>query len=625
MTPIAGTASIHALATEDILRAESSAWARFSTARDRTEFCSSWLAILCTQIDRVNGALLLLGPDQDGAFIPTAMWPDASRDLQHLSPAAERALGERRGIVVAPDGKSQPTRDQPAHIGYPIEVSGVLHGAVVLDIAARPDPALQRALRQLHWATAWLVDRFRQQVLEEREARIARLALALDLVATAVQEHHLSAAALAVANELASRLKCDRASIGFEKSGNVEVEAISHTATFDARMSLVRLIGDAMDEVLDLDTALIYPPRADDELGAVAHAELASELKDVAICSVPLLEDGHAMGALTLERTSGDVFDDETMELCKTIGGLLGPILRLKQDNEHGALWRMREGFHEKAQMLFGPRHPGVKLVACVIIGILIFLSVATGTYRISAKTAVEGAVQRAAVAPFDGHIAQSFVRAGDIVREGQALCRLDDRELKLEYTRLTSEREQTQRKHRQALASQDRGSMTVLAAQIAQIDAQIALVGDRLSRATLVAPFNGVVVSGDLSQLLGTPVEQGKLLFQVAPLDAYRVILEVDERDIASIELGQPGELTLSALPNQGMDFTVRQITPVSSQQEGRNYFRVEAQLDAPSDRVRPGMEGVGKITIGDRRLIWIWTHSLVDWLRSWAWKELP
>ena len=126
-------------------------------------------------------------------------------------------------------------------------------------------------------------------------------------------------------------------------------------------------------------------------------------------------------------------------------------------------------------------------------------------------------------------------------------------------------------------------------------------------------------------SQLLGTPVEQGKLLFQVAPLDAYRVILEVDERDIASIELGQPGELTLSALPNQGMDFTVRQITPVSSQQEGRNYFRVEAQLDAPSDRVRPGMEGVGKITIGDRRLIWIWTHSLVDWLRSWAWKELP
>ena len=621
---MAGTASIHSLASEDLLRAESLAWARFASTRDRTEFCSSWLAILCAQIDRVNGALLVLGPDSDGAFTPIAMWPDASRDLQHLGAAAQQALSERRGVVVAPDGTSPPTRDQPAHIGYPIEVSGVLYGAVVLDIAARPELALQRALRSLHWASAWLVDRFRQQALEERDARVTRMALALDLVATAVQEQRLSAAALAVANEISARLKCDRVSIGFEKSGSVELEAISHTATFDSRMSLVRLIRGAMEEVLDLDTALVYPPRADDELGAVAHAELASEQKDVAICSVPLLEDGHAMGALTLERTTGDPFDNETIELSKTIGGLLGPILRLKQESEHGVLQRLRGVFHDKAQMLFGPRHPGVKLVACVIVAIIVFLSVATGTYRVSAKTVVEGAVQRAAVAPFDGHIAQSFARAGDVVREGQELCRLDDRELKLEYKRLSSEREQTLRKQRQALASLDRGSMTVMAAQIAQIDAQIALVEDRLSRATLVAPFDGVVVSGDLSQLLGTPVEQGKLLFQVAPLDAYRVILEVDERDIANIEPGQPGELTLSALPNQGMDFAVRQITPVSTQQEGRNYFRVEAQLDSPSDRVRPGMEGIGKIVVGERRLIWIWTHSLVDWLRSWAWKEL-
>jgi hypothetical protein len=35
--------------------------------------------------------------------------------------------------------------------------------------------------------------------------------------------------------------------------------------------------------------------------------------------------------------------------------------------------------------------------------------------------------------------------------------------------------------------------------------------------------------------------------------------------------------------------------------------------------------MEGVGKILVGDRKLIWIWTHSLVDWLRLFAWKWMP
>ena len=47
--------------TEDATRAETTAWAKFSAAKDSAEFCTSWLAILCMQIERVNGGLLLLG------------------------------------------------------------------------------------------------------------------------------------------------------------------------------------------------------------------------------------------------------------------------------------------------------------------------------------------------------------------------------------------------------------------------------------------------------------------------------------------------------------------------------------------------------------------------------------
>jgi multidrug resistance efflux pump len=622
---MASTASIYAVATEEAARTEALAWSRFSAARGRTEFCVSWLSIQCLQIERVTGGLLLLGPDADGAFTPVAVWPDASRDLRHLSAAAERTLSERRGVVLAANGTAALTRDQPAHIGYPLEVSGVLHGAVVLEIAAGSEQAIQRATRLLHWGSAWLTDRFRQQAQDDQKARIACMGLAMDLVASAMQETKLAAAALAVVNELSARLKCDRVSIGFETKGRVEVEAISHTAVFDSRMSLVRLIGEAMDEVLDLDAALVIPPRPDDDLGAVANAELARELKDVAVLSVPLLEDSQAIGVLTLERTSGERFDDDTIEFCKTAGGLLGPVLNLKRSNERGALQRLREAALEKLQIIVGPAHTGAKLVAVVLLATIAFFSLASGTYRVPAKTVVEGAIQRAAVAPFDGHIAQSFVRAGDTVEAGQVLCRLEDRDLLLEQARLNSEREQAVRKQRQALADQDRGQMMVLAAQIAETDAQIALINDKLSRATLKAPFDGVVVSGDLNQLVGTPVEQGKLLFQIAPLDAYRVILQVDERDIAYVQLDQPGELTLSGLPDRRLAFTVQQITPVASQEEGRNFFRVEAHLQTPSVRVRPGMEGVGKIEVGHQKLIWIWTHSLVDWARTWIWKQLP
>src|SRR5258706_1428594 len=109
---MAGPAPIYSLTTDDDARAEATAWARFSAARDAAEFCASWLAILCAQVGRANGALLLLGPERDGAFRPAATWPDATRNLQYLAPAAEKALNERRAGL-RPRDAAAPLARQP--------------------------------------------------------------------------------------------------------------------------------------------------------------------------------------------------------------------------------------------------------------------------------------------------------------------------------------------------------------------------------------------------------------------------------------------------------------------------------------------------------------------------------
>jgi RND family efflux transporter MFP subunit len=247
------------------------------------------------------------------------------------------------------------------------------------------------------------------------------------------------------------------------------------------------------------------------------------------------------------------------------------------------------------------------------------------GDYRISADTTVEGVVQRAVSAPFNGYVFEAPFRAGDVVRQGEPIALLDDRELRLERIKLVSQREQYRRQYRQAMADHERAETEIIRAQIEQAEAQLALVGEQLTRARLIAPFDGFIVSGDLSQDLGSPVERGEVLFEVAPLDGFRVVLEVDERDIADVSIGQSGQLAAASMPDARFDFVVSKITPVNEAKEGRNYFRVEAQLQGDVGRLRPGMEGVGKIFIDERKIVWIWTRKLVDWARLTLWSWLP
>jgi RND family efflux transporter MFP subunit len=298
-------------------------------------------------------------------------------------------------------------------------------------------------------------------------------------------------------------------------------------------------------------------------------------------------------------------------------------VLDLKRREDRWLAQKAWETLKAHSTDLVGSGRFGRKALAAGMLLVAVFLTFAGGDYRITATAKLEGTDQRAIVAALDGFIATAKVRAGDVVSEGDLLATLDERDLELERRRWSNKRSQLVREYRGALASHDAVQVRILSAQVDQAEAQVQLLDEQLARMRMVAPFDGVVVAGDLSQLLGSPVEKGQVLFKIAPLDDYRVILEVDEREIADVSPGQGGHLTLSAMPGTFLPLTVEKTTPISTAEDGRNFFRVEARLGESPGFLRPGMEGIGKVEIDRRSLIWIWTHQLVDWLRLrvWSW----
>ncbi|MGH6690242.1 MAG: HlyD family efflux transporter periplasmic adaptor subunit, partial [Gammaproteobacteria bacterium] len=436
----------------------------------------------------------------------------------------------------------------------------------------------------------------------------------------------LDEAAAAFTTELATRLGCDRAALGVVKGRRVRIRAVSHSAQFERRANLLRAVAAAMEEAVDQGETVVFPPEREN-LPVVSHAHqvLLQESEGGSAATLLLSSGGRVVGALTLERAPGHRFDVPALEVGEAVAALAGPIVDLKVRGEASLANRVAESTRGLWERLFGPKHAPFKLVAAGVATLAVFLAFATGAFRISAVSTVEGVVQRAITAPFNGYVKEAALRAGDTVKARQVIGRLDDRDLRLERAKLGSQRDQYVRQQREALAKHDRAQAEIVGAQLAQSEAQLALVEEQLARVEMVAPFDGVIVSGDLSQSLGSPVERGQVLFEIAPLDGYRIALRVDERDIAYVALAQRGELAVASMPGERFAFAVTKITSVNTAKEGVNTFRVEAALERHDPRLRPGMEGVGKIHVEERRLVWIWTRTLTDWIRLGLWSWLP
>jgi RND family efflux transporter MFP subunit len=381
-----------------------------------------------------------------------------------------------------------------------------------------------------------------------------------------------------------------------------------------------------MDEAMDQHAVMVYPPPSEGlSLVTKAHEELLKQHGSGAVLTIPLEHKGKVIGGLTLERTEDKPFDKWTVEACETVAGFVAPILDSKRHEEQWLARKALDSLTTQVKRLVGPRYLVRKTVLIVIAALVIFFSFFKIDYRVTANTVIEGEVQRVVAAPFNGFIKEAPVRPGDVVKKGALLCLLDDRDLKLERLKWAMEKEQLTKQYHEAMAKHDRAQSTVTKAKIDQAEAQLGLVEEQLSRTRVTAPFNGVVMSGDLSQSLGAPVERGQELFKVAPLDAYRVIAEVGEKDIIHIRVGQKSKLVLPSMPGEALPFVVNKITPVSIAEEGKNFFRVEASMETHSEWLRPGMEGIGKITVDRRRLIWVWTHEAVDWVRLQLWRWWP
>lgn len=602
-------------------------WRHLTTASTTTEAAQAWAPLMFAMLEAPDlTAVFLVDPDSGRLRVP-ASFPDARMPSGELVRAAEAAREQGRGIIQGelPDSDASTSPARIA-IAAPLEIDGQQLGAVGAEVTPVSQAALRAAMRQLQWGAAWMRDVLRAEQLQIAGSRYEYAIHALNTVVGVVEKKDFPTAARAAVTDLATRFECDRVSLGFRKSGESQVSAISHSAHFGQRMNLVRMLAAAMDEAIDQRGVVIYPAdRVEEPMATHRHEKLASAHGAAHILTVPLYAVDQFVGALVFERPAERPFTQQEAEMLESVATVIAPVLDEKRRGDRWLVTKAAEAIEVQLTRVIGPGFFGRKLFLMGALALLLLALLVNGVDRISADARVEGSLQRTIAAPFDGFLAEALASAGDEVFEGDVIVRLDDREFALQRLTLETQRHRHQLEYERALAARDRLETLVRQSQIDQVDAEIELVDRQIEHTRLTAPFDGLITSGDLSQSIGASVARGEVLLTIAPSDSYRVTLKVEERRIDDVEVGQRGSLIVKALPDRSFPIVVEKITPVAEYGDGVTTFRVEAALEEVAPALRIGMEGVAKLDAGEARLVSIWTAPMRDWLKIWAWRWLP
>lgn len=171
------------------------------------------------------------------------------------------------------------------------------------------------------------------------------------------------------------------------------------------------------------------------------------------------------------------------------------------------------------------------------------------------------------------------------------------------------------------ATFAQDQAALAQANAQTASArskltSAQQTLVGDvdAYNKSISIAPFDGIVTNLPVREgetvVEGIQNAEGSTLMTLGDMSIVTAEVKVDETDITGVQLGQPADVTVDALPGKIFKGHVTEVgdqallrsTGVSTSQsttgsEEAKDFKVVVTLNNPSPELRPGLSATAKI----------------------------
>jgi multidrug efflux pump subunit AcrA (membrane-fusion protein) len=448
-------------------------------------------------------------------------------------------------------------------------------------------------------------------------------------------------ASMALCNELATRTGATRVALGWKKGHQIKVKALSHTEKFDKKQELVVQLQRAMEESFDQEEPTRFDGEGPCSANVTREAKKLSQASagNIVMCS-PLRRRDEIVGVMTMEFPARTKVDEQ-IEACIAVATeILSPQLFDRHENDRNIFVKVGLSLASVAKMAVGPKHWGVKLIILAILA-GIGATFIPMTYRVRAPFQLVAKDRRSICAPYQGVLEDVYFKPGQQVKKGQALAQMRTRDMEMKRSEVMAQLATKKAEAESYSAREDKqADYNVALAEIEGLAAQVKLLEYQIGQASIAAPFDCIMLRGDLFERKGAPVEHGDVLFEVAASHPERsgqidveAEIQVNERDIqevkrvfeqekaGQIQRDHDGDIASTSDPSEEFKVVLQRIVPAGQPAEGENVFSVFAEVKNAAPWLVPGFAGEARVNIEKRTVLWIYTHRLVDWLKLKLW----
>ena len=140
-----------------------------------------------------------------------------------------------------------------------------------------------------------------------------------------------------------------------------------------------------------------------------------------------------------------------------------------------------------------------------------------------------------------------------------------------------------------------DQDQVAQATAELQQAQSALDLAKSNLTKATLVAPFDGIVAQLNVHVGERTPLGAAAVMLDTS---TYYVDISVDETDISKLALDQPTTLTLDALPGIDVNGKVTRIAQTGTKNGSVVTYSVRVEIDPAGQPLLSSMSVTANIT---------------------------